>query len=137
MVKVHIEWEGNYDLGDVLTDSWGRLEAGWGFYMIFVDRTLVKIGQTYRQDFKRRLEQQLEDYWRELPTFKIGEITWATAERITQQLVDDVECLLIYMRQPSDNSKCKKTYAGRGDLEILNTGDYSPLRRAYAGWEAT
>jgi hypothetical protein len=136
MVKVHINWEGTYGMKDVLKDPWGWLQGGWGFYMIFIDGDVVKIGQTYQQDFQRRLEQQLDHYWKELPTFKVGEIKWTTAERITSQLVNDVECLLIFKRQPRDNSKCKQTYTGREDLEILNTGDYSPLRRVYAGWQA-
>lgn len=68
------------------------------------------------------------------PSFKLlvmaGTITRATSQRITQELMDDVECCLVFTNQPKCNGPpCKESYSGR-EIMISNTGAYQPLKES-------
>lgn len=52
----------------------------------------------------------------------LGYITESTYGRITEQIVKDVECALIYHFQPPYNTHCTSSYKGRKNLTIYNKG---------------
>jgi len=57
----------------------------------------------------------------------VGVVEKTNVQRVTQELFDDTECCLIFCNQPMCNVKCKEAYTGRA-LEVINTGDFTPLK---------
>jgi hypothetical protein len=97
---------------------------------------LLYIGQAFDQTLRQRIPQPHDAYSCVNENIKktgktvivmVGVIRETSAERVTQDFVDDVECCLIYSNQPLCNDKCKDEYRGR-PLRITNTEGYSPLK---------
>jgi hypothetical protein len=112
-------------LDSVHNESSGR----WGTHR------LLYIGQVYDQTFQERLRQHVrgDDVWRWVcrnlrhqATFKIGHVDLPNGSRISRELVDDIESLLINALQPPGNLQSTTNYHGR-DLVILNRGRFEPL----------
>lgn len=61
-----------------------------------------------------------------------GIITSISQERISAELVDDIEACLIFTNQPEQNTVSKKDYTGR-DIIITNEGGYYPLEEISVG----
>jgi len=114
----------------LLSGSWDNPEKSWK------NLKLLYIGQAFDQTLRERIIQDhpaykcVRDYQKEHSVdiiVKIGFIKESTAERLTQQLYDDVECCLIFCNQPLCNTTCKDSYAGR-DLQVLNEGDPAGIK---------
>jgi hypothetical protein len=109
----------------------------------WVDAKLVYIGQAYQQHVRTRIKQNHSSYSKLIQYQAVHKerdllvmIGWLpedeySAQRITQQFVDDIEALLIFTNQPRFNSKHKASYAGR-HLLVANEGEFSPLKERSA-----
>lgn len=151
MDTVQINWaKGAIRFDEISTSKEPYLDKE-GFYAIlgatfysesksWKDFKLLYIGQAFNQTLRQRIPQDHPGYEcvseyrkknRRDIIVMVGIIGQAEAQRITQQLFDDVECCLIYCNQPFCNVKCKDSYTGR-DLQVINTGDFSPLKEKCA-----
>lgn len=93
---------------------------------------LLYIGRAYWQDPSERLCQHevldeiLDDYGEDGIFVKFGELRPPGGRRISEQLVNDVETLLINWHQPEYNRMSTTDYWGR-DLVVRNRGFRKPL----------
>ena len=144
MPTVKLIWDGIFDASRI--DEYEGLNYTMGVYMIldsihnrasgrWGSHRLMYIGQVYDQTFQERLNQHVrgDDVWRWIrrnvrhqPTFKIGHIDLQDGNRISRELVDDIEGLLINVLQPPGNLQGISSYSGRA-LVILNQRRYTPL----------
>ena len=101
----------------------GDNEDTW-FYAFTRGNVLLYIGITYHQVVHNEIKKRL----RELSINSSGLSIWlgyiaeSDYERITKQIVRDIECLLIYAHQPSYNTQCTSNYTGRDNLKVKNKG---------------
>jgi hypothetical protein len=141
---VRLQWEGVYNLERV--DEYSGLDYTMGLYSILdsqfnsITQTwwshrLLYIGKVYDQTFAERLKQHLagDDVWRWIrknlryhATSKVGHVDLMGRERISFELVSDIESLLINFLKPPGNVKSRVDYYGR-TLLVLNGGKYHPL----------
>ena len=92
------------------------------FYAFSKDGVLLYIGIAHRQHVVTEINQtinrlSLTEQKNQL-TIWYGNITYSSYQRISESLVYDVECLMIFKNQPQLNSQCKKSYTGRENLKI-------------------
>lgn len=148
MEFVKIYWENGVFVFSEIPEFPNDFLENNGFYVIlaatydatkniFFDMELLYIGQTFDQTFRERIPQPHEAYpliyeymkynSQKTVVAKLGAIYDCDAERITQELFDDIECCLINKNQPIFNDKCKKSYIGRSII-VENIGDYFPLK---------
>jgi len=149
MESVEIKWdEGVTRFDDISSSSRQNLDQK-GFYAILGARfdketskwkelKLLYIGQAFDQTLRQRIPQKHPGYECILEyrqnragsdiVVMIGVIGKTNAERITQELFDDIECCLICCNKPLCNMQCKESYGGRA-IQIVNTGDFIPLRK--------
>lgn len=146
MDTVQIKWINNMPF-DTISENKSKYLDMKGFYALLGARhdknektwkvTLLYIGQAFDQTLRERIPQThpcdkcVHNYikknsGKELRVL-VGVIEKTSLEKITQVLFDDIECCLIYCKQPICNTQCKESYTGR-DLQITNTGDYIPLK---------
>lgn len=85
---------------------------------------LLYIGIAYKQDVRTEIVQTLKRLQISTNglTIWVGSIASSSYERITEQIVRDVECLLIFTHQPSLNTQCTETYSGRDNLRVRSRG---------------
>ncbi len=96
------------------------------YYAFLRGNALLYIGISYKQNVKYEINQTL----RRLRINIIGLIIWlgyvdlnnTTYMRITEQIISDGECLMIFTNQPSYNEQCKESYIGRCNFRIRTTG---------------
>ena len=99
-------------------------------YAFVLGRNVLYIGQSYNQPLYERIKQSLTE--RELkgkPGLRVyaAQVDYNSRykdaiKRITSNLVDDAEKLLIYALQPSRNTQHRKSYKGRQPLRLISTG---------------
>lgn len=92
------------------------------FYAFSNNSILLYVGIAHRQHIVAEINQTisrlgLKEKKPEL-TIWYGNITYSTYQRISESLVYDVECLIIFRNQPQLNVQCKKNYTGRENLKI-------------------
>ncbi len=92
------------------------------FYAFSKNGVLLYIGIAHRQHVVAEINQtinrlSLAEQRHEL-TIWYGNITYSSYQRISESLVYDVECLMIFRNQPLLNKQCKKTYTGRENLKV-------------------
>ena len=114
----------------ILGGRWEQAQQHW------TNISLLYIGQTYNQTLRQRLSQAHPAYqcianWLKLrdgfaALVMIGVVTRYSPADLTQALVDDAECCLIFHNQPPCNVNCKQSYNGR-DILVDNKGGFSPL----------
>jgi len=144
MESVRLLWEGVYNLSEL--ERYDDLDYTMGVYMILDSRhnpvtgkwgshRLLYIGKVYDQSFRTRLAQHVagDDVWgwvrRNLEndaTAKIGHVELVNGGRISRELVNDIEALLIKTQRPPGNLQSVTDYYGR-DLRIHNEGMFRPL----------
>lgn len=94
------------------------------FYVLTDSSSLLYIGIAYLQDVDSEIKQTIRAF--DLDSGKLsiwlGFIEETDFGRITEEIVKDVECLLIYVNQPSLNKSCKESYTGRDNLMVLSDG---------------
>lgn len=131
MQKIRLKWRGPFDPYGDYPDAY--------FYMMYDKRKrkVIYIGQAYYQSPRRRVSQHgdLLDWIRRSKSIhvadvrmKVAEITSMNQQRVSKEIIDDIESLMIIVVQPPGNIQSTRTYYGR-DLQIENTGKYSPLPR--------
>jgi hypothetical protein len=146
---VTIEWRENVSTFDVIADPQSKLPHldEKGFYAILASVRdtstnkwnkfdLLYIGQAFDQTLRERISQPHDAYTcvnakvketEKTAIVMVGFIKQASVENITQSLLDDIECCLIYSNKPRCNIQCKDEYKGQ-PLKITNTGGYQPLK---------
>ena len=153
MDKVTINWSEGCIRYEQLSNSNHEYLDEYGFYAILTgvydkeENTnksikLQYIGKAYEQKIRKRVMQEhtayecIKKHLKENPGRNVlvmtGKIVKSSLGKITRQLVDDTEACLIYTNQPSCNAMFKNSYEGRA-IEIINTGDYSPLKEKSVG----
>ena len=94
------------------------------FYAFTRANTIVYIGKSEWTTLKAEISQNLK----RLQISNIGLSLWigyietdkTTIKRITTQIIDDVESLLIYKIPTTFNNKKTKSYRGRIPLRVIN-----------------
>ena len=145
MDTVEIKWIGySFPLQDITTHPEPTLDEN-GFYAILLGKgnpkegweslTLLYIGQAFDQTIRKRVPQQhkaykcVNDWLKANPGYDaiitLGQISFPG--RLTQPLVDDTECCLIFTNQPKCNETCKESYNGR-ELSVKNAGKFVPVK---------
>ncbi len=104
-------------------------------YIPFKKYRPLYIGMAYRQSVYRRLKNHhklgkiiKQQFGLGKIVVRIGQIRFSSKNRISQDLVDDIESLLIINEQTRYNVISRKEYKGRA-LDITNRGKYRPLHR--------
>jgi len=118
----------------LLGGRWNDTTKKWS------DLELLYIGQAFDQTLRTRIlqphdaytciEAQLEKTGK-TAIVMVGVVTQASVQRLTQDVIDDLECCLIYSNQPLCNERCKDTYSGR-EITITNIGGNFPLKASSA-----
>ncbi|MHB1755749.1 MAG: hypothetical protein ACYCT6_09960 [bacterium] len=116
MDNVTLEWEKVEDSIKKLDDT--------EFYAFTQNNTLLYIGIAYFQDVADEIRKTIKAFNYNEDEIKIwlGYIVESDYERITEEIIRDVECLLICGNKPLDNTQCKDNYTGRDNLIIKNNG---------------
>ena len=116
MNNVTLEWEQVEDI-----DSIRKLDDT-EFYAFTQDNTLLYIGIAYFQDVADEIRQTIRDFNYDENKIRIwlGYIDESDYERITEEIIRDVECLLICGNEPLHNTQCRDNYTGRDNLKIKN-----------------
>ncbi len=108
----------------------------WRYY----EGSLLYIGKVYQQTFLTRLIQHIEEEGENDPwpwiednhefevTIKVARVALKPENRLSKELLHDVESLLIGVLQPRGNWSGTKTYSGR-NLTIFNNRRFQPLRK--------
>jgi hypothetical protein len=145
MEEVELYWYGPYKvdlfrLEDIADDVMGVYmfldsehhedRSTWTHHQI------LYIGMVYEQTFDDRLGQHLrgDDVWKWIQghhefevMLKAARIGLLSRERISRELVQAIESLLIGVMQPPGNIQSTQTYT-RQALRIRNLGKFKPLR---------
>lgn len=131
---------------EVEVSRYDDLDYTMGVYMILDSKCnpvterwgshkLLYIGKVYDHTFLERFRQHLagDDVWSWIQknlkndaAAKVGHVDLVSGERISFELVGDIESLLINVLKPPANIQSRAGYHGR-DLTILNEGKYQPL----------
>ena len=116
MNNVKLEWEKVDDINKI------RKLYDTEFYAFTQNNTLLYIGIAYFQYVADEILQTIRDFNYDKNEIKIwlGYIVESDYERITEEIIRDVECLLICGNKPLDNTQCKDNYTGRDNLKIKN-----------------
>ena len=130
METLRFRWYGPYTIEEA--NEFCEFED-YGLYQITRlwgnSETLLYIGMTYSQDFRKRLIQH--DWW--LSSIKgarvrLGYLELEKGQRTSYERIKDAENLLIWCLEPPENTQNIQTYSGR-DLIIRNLGKKGPLPR--------
>lgn len=95
------------------------------FYGFSRGKTLLYIGNTIKQDVKNRIDQHIKDKFNnETHGLQIwlGSLSYIHKEKISDELIRNLECLMIFRNQPTINIQCKKSYTGKGHIMIHHKG---------------
>ena len=96
------------------------------YYAFSRGNNLLYIGISYRQNVRTEIAQTL----RRLRISPNGLSIWlgyvnseqTTYGRITEQIILDAECLMIFTNQPTYNTQCKENYTRRCNLKVKTSG---------------
>jgi hypothetical protein len=92
------------------------------FYAFSKNGVLLYIGIAHKQHVVAEINQTINRLGlvsiRHELTIWYGNVTYSSYQRISESLVYDVECLLIFKNQPQLNTQCKKSYTGRENLKV-------------------
>lgn len=127
-----IDWKGPYSIDTAQAKIGAR---GFGVYAIFEmkGRTakLLYIGETYWQNFRKRLQQHKHEWLHIVHgclVVHFGAVGLPEGTRISYEKVKDVESALIYAIKPLYNTASKRGYSGR-ELMIFNLGKAGTIAR--------
>lgn len=124
-----VNWKGPYPIESA------EGKVGTGVYAIYQTsgsslKKLLYIGETYTQEFGKRIQQHRKDWFSRYEGIKMavcfGDIALPAGRKISQQIVFDIEGVLIHKLIPPCNTSGKKGYGGRGIL-VINTGKVGKL----------
>jgi hypothetical protein len=136
-----IGWEGPWPVGNYFSlPSDPDLDSGMGVYIIHTagkGSELLFVGKTYSQAFAERIPQHRteelaawvdEHYKDEQLYLRVGHLVLKSFDRISAEIVDDVESLLIGCCEPLGNLSKTQTYSGR-EMVVRNDGARANLPR--------
>ncbi|MCJ7635002.1 hypothetical protein MUP77_21755 [Candidatus Bathyarchaeota archaeon] len=112
-----------------------------GIYMIYTRRKIIYIGMTYNQDFRTRFMQHRADESRmNCIRYNVAKVGASSAyvkiglfrEQYSLSRIKDAENLLLCCIQPPCCKYEIDSYNGRVPMNIVNSGNYGPLRNAYS-----
>lgn len=134
MEIVKIFWSGPYSIDSAIAKF--KNYDDYGVYMITRlwgedSETILWIGQVYWRCFAERFAEHKRDWLNALRgeiRVRTGKIRLRGNRKISQQKVNDVETLLIYVHKPLYNNKGTSWYYGR-ELKIINSGRRGPLEQ--------
>ena len=93
------------------------------FYAFSIGKNLLYIGNTMKQDVVNRVNQHLNikfDGKSKGIQIWIAKLILPYNNRVSEKLIRDIECLLIFSNQPPKNVQCKMNYTGREFIKIHN-----------------
>ncbi len=140
MLKVIVHWSKDIPVEQLQKH---RERNNEHLYLILRKHTLspmrryrpMYIGMAYRQSVYRRLKNHhklkhivKQQFGLGKIVVRIGQIQLPNKHRISQDLVDDIESVLIINEQTRYNTVSRKRYRGR-PIAITNRGRYRPLHR--------
>lgn len=140
MLKVIVDWSKDIPVEQLKTHNKRKNEH---LYLVLRKHTLspirkyrpMYIGMAYRQSVYRRLKNHhklkhivKQQYGLGKIVIRIGQIQLPNKHRISQDLVDDIESVLIINEQTRYNTISRKRYRGR-PIAIVNKGRFRPLHR--------
>lgn len=140
MLKVIVHWSKdipveNLKQHEARTNEYLYLVLRKRPYILFGQYKALYIGMAYRQSVYRRLKSHHKlkkiikhQFGLGKIVVRIGQIELPSNNRISQDLVDDVESVLIINEQTRYNVISRKIYKGR-NIDISNKGRYRPLHR--------
>jgi hypothetical protein len=100
------------------------LSHNFDFYLFYRGTNILYIGKSFKQHVSDEINQTIRAF--QLNTTGLGlfvgmlNLEKSDAQRRSDQLITDMECLLINYNQPSYNTQCKKNYTGRDNLKVKN-----------------
>ena len=94
------------------------------FYAFTRGNSLLYLGMTWDQDIQSEVKQSLKDFGANNLGLSIwmGYIVKTSAKRLSPQLIQDAEALLIRNHGPLWNNHHVHSYRGRDNLVLSNTG---------------
>ena len=116
-MRFEVNWEGPFSNLEAEAMTFSK-----GLYMfISANEECLYIGMTYEQDFgdeiRAKLKGDVGEWMRQnvenTILVKVGHIQLLDHNKISEQIVRDIECLLIHHTQAPANIQCKKSYTGR------------------------
>jgi hypothetical protein len=111
-----------------LPTNYGELREYYDTYYYALSRgnNLLYIGIGYHQNVQTEVRQTIRrlNINTQGLTIWLGYIDYeaTTYQRITQQIVLDVECLMIFTNSPAYNTQCQENYTGRNNLKVRTSG---------------
>lgn len=135
MEKVTILWKGPHSVTSAIEQL--RNDMDFGIYLITRKwgnaETLLYIGLVYWRCFAERIADHRREWLYDLRGFsgirvRIGRIRLGSGKIHSIERAEDIECLLIYVHQPQENTQCISSYNGR-ELKIINLGRKGPLEK--------
>jgi hypothetical protein len=137
MDKVRVFWTKDFTLEEAINKEEKQHEY---LYMVFAENELKYIGMAFDGYLGDRLSNHevirviKDDYPEDSIKIRTGNISGF--KRVTRQLVEDVEAVLINYYNPQYNIQSTDIYWGR-DIQITNQGTFRPLHKVikYKGEE--
>jgi len=131
-VGVFVHWRG---LADDTDDGWDQLRCLYAYWAH--NGELLYIGKAWGKTVRERWRREAKaHFWSDLERDRrlfehgvtVGTIGLMRNERLTEQLLSDVESLLINRTQPWGNIQCQISRIVRPGLIVNCRGDWSERR---------
>ena len=146
MEEIELYWYGPYDPELFFLEEIAREVMGVYMFLdsehhedagTWTHHKLLYIGMVYDQMFNDRLRQHMrgDDVWQWIEenyeyevTVKAARVGLPDRQRISRELVQAIESLLIAVMQPRGNIRSTRTYTWR-TLKVTNMRQFKPLRQ--------
>ena len=131
MDKVKVFWTKSMTLEKAIKKREKQHEY---LYMVFAKGKLRYIGMAYYEYLGERLsnheviDEIKDDFPETSIRIRTGNIIAPDFDRISKQLVQDIESALINYHDPEYNISSTDTYWGR-DIQVTNQGTFRPLKK--------
>ncbi len=120
----------------VATINWKKVETSepkelsnkYDLYLFYRGKNTLYIGKSFEQQVLVEINKTIKRLEENYQFNKIGvgvfvgmlNLDKSDAQRRSNQLITDIECLLIYNQKPTYNTQCQQNYTGRKKLQIIN-----------------
>jgi len=126
-----INWKGPYTIDKALEIAESEDLGVYAIYEMTPEPKLLYVGETYKQDFGKRLRQH-ETEWLDgisgTIVIHFGIIVPLEGKKISLQKIEDIEKCLIYIYRPPYNTVNKGDYTGH-EILIINTGKVGTIKK--------
>ena len=133
-VRIIVDWR---DLDDE-AGGWDQLRCLYAYWA--PDGELLYIGKAWGKTVRERWRYESKPhYWTDIERDRgiyehytsVGTISLARNQRLTHELLADIESLLIHRLQPWGNLQCRRSRIERPGLEVQCRGDWFERRATY------